>query len=869
MATVVTNKDQENLNSEALATNLTQEGALTSPANLTSGANWSQSDALLDSPKDSTFTVAFKVPTLSPFAWSQLEIFKANIRKFRVWHDIDVATAEYIVKRLSARLDQRQSSSAKALLVVYYLVLLLSYCRSEQHSCVPCHEIAGKLAEVLQLCSERTAPSGASGDEYLYTCVLGFLQAQALAPKCGFKELVEVWQSPAFISFLQAHELLEVYSAQNITLPQAPLVFDEDNFYIARSFWYEHKVALGLKLGLGLTEVTNNLTSTNTSLALPQELELTSLLQLFFPSSNDTDLAFGVNWQKIAVAEAVRHPLAVITGGPGTGKTTSVAKLVSILTAMALTQGKILRLGMAAPTGKAADRMVQSFTRNFADLRPEALPSQCTQIFAQAASYGQKTQGHLTAGVSQEVFLGLEGALSPQEVASHVLSSFKELKAVTIQAMLGLNPETTLCKYNSKTKLPYDVIIIDEASMIDLENFSRLLDATAPGTRLIFLGDRDQLASVDAGSVLGDICSIFRRERTSLSDKLQQLLLEEERYILEVTGYDREALRQSALSYSGQDPNLDLNPVLVAPGLGTLLHSYRFKADSAIGRLARDINNSQRQFKMEQEVEQETVRKFSCFSELEDFIASWQEQDASTPPALWLPSLERKEATKIADFLYQRCLKAWLELVWEAQGQPDGGAIFKSFNSFRVLTPVNDGVFGVKNLNTEILNRALQEVKRMSAKHAETKNTEAKNKLSSSVLATSLDEKWFPGLPHMITKNNKELGVFNGDIGICVFDEEWHKVIRFENGRTLYPSMLPDVVPAFVLSIHKSQGSEFNHTMVLIPSYGGRLLCRELVYTAVTRAKGLVSILGEAMAIDMASGRNCVRYSGLAQRLYG
>ena len=81
--------------------------------------------------------------------------------------------------------------------------------------------------------------------------------------------------------------------------------------------------------------------------------------------------------------------------------------------------------------------------------------------------------------------------------------------------------------------------------------------------------------------------------------------------------------------------------------------------------------------------------------------------------------------------------------------------------------------------------------------------------------------------------------------------------------------MLPDVVPAFVLSIHKSQGSEFNHTMVLIPSYGGRLLCRELVYTAVTRAKGLVSILGEAMAIDMASGRNCVRYSGLAQRLYG
>ena len=92
-----------------------------------------------------------------------------------------------------------------------------------------------------------------------------------------------------------------------------------------------------------------------------------------------------------------------------------------------------------------------------------------------------------------------------------------------------------------------------------------------------------------------------------------------------------------------------------------------------------------------------------------------------------MPSLEGQDATQIADFLYQRCLKAWLELVWEAQGQPDGGAIFKSFNSFRVLTPVNDGVFGVKNLNTEILNRALKDVKRMSAKYAEAKNTEAKN----------------------------------------------------------------------------------------------------------------------------------------------
>lgn len=752
----------------------------------------------------------YKGPHLATNETYDLEVFKANIRKYHVWHDIDVSTADFILDRY---LTLTNAVNAKnKLLSVYYFVLLLSYCRQEQHSCLPHEIIVDKLTSILVDCAIRTAPNSAQSDAYLYNCVKNFLDGETIVPSsklnsCFYKLALD-WQTPEFIATLVNVGLMEVKNGTQVSIPHAPLIFSENSFYIARSFWYEFKVASTLRQELGLCSINK---------AIDKELpdNLPRLLDLFFPKANDVHLPFGVNWQKIAVAEALRHRFSVITGGPGTGKTTSVAKLVSILMALNKDNDKELRLGLAAPTGKAADRMVQSFRKNFMP----AANNQLISMFTEA--------------------LGCK--------ASVIMESFKELKAVTVQAMLGLNPSTTLCKYNSTQKLPFDVIIVDEASMIDLENFSRLIEATDDHTRLVFLGDRDQLASVDAGSVLGDICSILRRNLSSLSNALVKLLKDEELYLAKVTGYTPLDMKQSALFYNGSVQHVS-DPVIVSPGLGTLLHSYRFKADSAIGVLARNINST-KDFSMSKMVEQGVALQFEKLADFATYLAN--NNISEKMPALWVSSLKQNEARLVAEFIFAQCIFNWLDKVIQAQGIPDSVDLFVGFNAFRVLTPVNDGIFGVQALNKEILNRALCYIK---------------NNLKDK--AQDMDASWFVGLPYMITKNNRELGVFNGDIGICVYDNAGRKVIAFEDGRMLFPSMLPDVVPAFVLTIHKSQGSEFDHTLVLVPDYAKRLLCKELIYTAVTRAKKLVSIFGSVDSIDTACGHNCVRFSGLNKRLY-
>ena len=455
----------------------------------------------------------------------------------------------------------------------------------------------------------------------------------------------------------------------------------------------------------------------------------------------------GVNWQKVAAVAAVNNYFTVISGGPGTGKTTTVVRLLALLFEQATRGGEIPSIALAAPTGKAAARLESAIR--------EALQN-----------------------------LPIDDALKEQIPTD----------CRTVHQLLGARLHSAQFRFNAENPLPYDYIIIDEVSMVDQALMSHLMRATLAKTRILLLGDKDQLASVEAGSVLGDICG--DRYENQFSKIMQQQLAE--------------------LDISLPRDIVDREVQPLSDHIILLQKSYRFDTESGIARLAKAINQGKKN---------ESLRVLN---------------DSSYPDV----SLVQQES-------YTACLDLIINhAVSQFQSVHAASSLSKIFEIYRkkqMVSPHRRGPWGVQYINRKI--EAELEKQGLKSPYAE----------------------WYRGKPVIINENSYSIGLSNGDVGVCWPDDEGNYRIYFELNDEIinvWPSQLPNFSAAYVLTVHKSQGSEYDDMLLILPNKKSKILSRELLYTAITRAKKTVSILGEEAVLR--EGINCkvARNSGLNDYLW-
>ncbi|MCF6659873.1 exodeoxyribonuclease V subunit alpha [Raoultella ornithinolytica] len=468
------------------------------------------------------------------------------------------------------------------------------------------------------------------------------------------------------------------------------------------------------------------------------EALLAQTLDALFPASDEID------WQKVAAAVALTRRISVISGGPGTGKTTTVARLLAAL--IQTTRQPRCRIRLTAPTGKAAARLTESLGEA---LRRLPLTDE-------------------------------QKALLPTE-------------ASTLHRLLGAQPGSQRMRYHAGNPLHLDVLVVDEASMIDLPMMARLIDALPEHGRVIFLGDRDQLASVEAGAVLGDICAWVNAGYTAgRAAQLERL-----------TGHPVPA-GESDVAGALRD------------SLCLLQKSYRFGSHSGIGSLARAVNNGDRhgiRATLRQAFEDIVLHPLSTTEEYEVMLKQSQEG-------------------------YGR----YLQLLRE-RAEPE--ALIAAFGEFQLLCALRDGPYGVSGVNEQLeqmLNRR-------------------------RAIALPRHSRWYEGRPVMISRNDSALGLFNGDIGIALERGEGLRVwFPMPDGsiKSVQPSRLPEHDTAWAMTVHKSQGSEFDHAALILPAKIVPLVTRELVYTAITRAKQRLSIYADEQVLTQSIVARTERRSGLA-----
>lgn len=470
---------------------------------------------------------------------------------------------------------------------------------------------------------------------------------------------------------------------------------------------------------------------------------------LFAPEAGAPAHRTQVDWQKVACAVALRRRLSVITGGPGTGKTYTAARLLALLFAVDLDPDR-LRVALAAPTGKAAARLKQSIDSSLKDLHA-------------------RLQGRLDLT-----------ALTQRMGAAR-----------TLHSLLGARPDTRKFRFDAAHPLDVDVLIVDEASMIHLEMMAALLDALPPNARVIFLGDKDQLASVEAGAVLGDLCRDAEKGRYSV-DTAQ--------YIERVTG---QILPPEMLDDISRAPLLAQQTVM-------LRESRRF--GGPIGQLALAVNRG------DSAAAQRVLTS--------DATGSLHCVEGSTPGAIVHLAVNGRPGAPACFSPYLQSMArrpAGQDLMDHSTWVID---VLSAFDRFRLLCAVREGEWGMAGLN-RLVEKALAQ---------------------TGLLAPRGE--WYTGRPIMVTRNDPSLGVFNGDIGIALPSPAPGGGLRayFVDGtlvRSVGVSRLAHVETAFAMTVHKSQGSEFEHTVLVLPSYGGSVLSRELVYTGITRARQAFTLFAE------------------------
>ena len=605
-----------------------------------------------------------------------------------------------------------------------------------------------------------------------------------------FFQWLEQWQQCPVITYI---------TDSNSTLPaasaQTPFVLDTRHaqplLYMYRYWHYECCL--------------HQFISQKCQQAWPLPATAPTIIAQLFPPSLSASLeplldSQKTDWQKIATAIAVQQGFSIITGGPGTGKTTTVLKLLCLLQALCLEQNKpVLKIALTAPTGKAASRLNESIADNLANID---LPESTT--------YQSET---LRAAIPTE--------------------------ATTLHRLLGSKPNSRHFRHHAKNPLSADIVVVDEASMIDLETMTALVQALTSYTRLILIGDKDQLASVEAGSVLGDLCS-----HAHLGNYTHATVTA----IAQLTG---DTLPTEFHNTRG---------AAIAQATCMLRHSYRFQANGAIARLAKLINEDP-----QNTTNISTVDALLALAEQETQNAEVEIRQAQLQTYYQPDALESKLLEVIV-----HGYRAWLVAANTPPADPTdtaithwAQAILAARNHFQVLVAVNQGPQGLHAIN------ALIETTLMTAGLFTNANQHNYN-------AQDLDasQHWYHGRPVMVTHNDYSLNLMNGDMGICLNypDPNSHQhrlAVLFNNGkggiRWVLPSRLRHVETAFAMTVHKSQGSEFNHALLLLPNQSNPVLNKELMYTGITRARQCFSLVyGNTQVLHEAVTTRIERASGLS-----
>ncbi len=470
-----------------------------------------------------------------------------------------------------------------------------------------------------------------------------------------------------------------------------PLVVEQDRLYLHRYWFYENRLAIQIKAMSQLSGARGQKIDAD-----PEAL----FDKYFGPCTDETD------WQREAAKMAVKQSFCIITGGPGTGKTTTVVKILALLQELA---EQPLVIALAAPTGKAAMRLQDSIGFSKA-----ALPC-------------------------------------PETVKSHIPET-----VATLHRLLGAKPPSPYFRHDANKSLVYDLVVVDEASMVDLALMSKLMDALKPGSRLILLGDKDQLASVESGAVLADLTM---------------------------------ALPEHTLE---------------------LKKSHRF--DETIKRLAVAVNLQQEDVAW-QILHEGNENITMLDQDLIDYVAAQQTD--------------------------------YLRLIKNGAGFDE---IYRAFSRFQVLCSNREGKNSVSDINYRVEQKLFGQ---------------------NSINLASL---WYSGRPVMVTQNNAALHLYNGDIGICMPDKEQEgkfKVLfqRADGSVKEYlPARLPHCETVFAMTIHKSQGSEFEEVLIILPEAINPVLTKELLYTAITRARKTVKLVVDEAVFAGTVRQKVKRVTGLIDK---
>jgi exodeoxyribonuclease V alpha subunit len=632
-----------------------------------------------------------------------------------LWLQVATLTEAGELRRLSGAFARFIASVGHASPGLTLACVLLSELEGRGHSCLMLDELVGDPCALMGWSEE---------------------QWQALAACAApLPKNVKAW-----CTLLAGCE--QVWLAGDLSFDQ-PLVLDGERLYLRR-YWRDETLVAG-SIGARARQVRQVDTG-----------HVRGWLDVLFASHRKAETP---DWQKLACAMALRGRVAIITGGPGTGKTYTVARLLALLFAVAPDAGA-LRIALAAPTGKAAARLKQSIDKALSELADK-----------------------------------VGDALPLRELTARMGA------ARTLHSLLGARPDTRAFAHNQGNPLDVDVLIVDEASMVHLEMMASLLDALPAGATLVLLGDKDQLASVEAGAVLGDLC-----------------------HDVQAGGYDAATLAY-ALEAAGETIPAEFAGAAGALAQQTVMlrHSRRFSGP--IGQLALAVNAGE--------------------------VARAEEVLRSGGDAVrWIEHAQQQHVLLLALDGY----RPYLELLREgdAAGHDDWArSVLQSFESFRLLCAVREGEWGVTGLNAAIEQRL--ETARLIRRRGE----------------------WYVGRPVMVTRNDYGTGVFNGDIGLTLADPARPESLRvyFLEGdkvRSVLATRLRHVETAYAMTVHKSQGSEFAHTVLVLPKSGGSILARELVYTGITRASKVFTLVSPASAVlAEAIGRRTRRASGLREMLGG
>ena len=520
-----------------------------------------------------------------------------------------------------------------------------------------------------------------------------------------------------------------------------PLIWDDaDRLYLYRYWEYEKKL-----IDLIKSRTLNDVGEIDSG-------KLKRHLDTFFPDTGDP----GIDWQKLAAAVAVLKRFCVISGGPGTGKTYAIARILATLIEQHDAEG--LRIYLTAPTGKAAARMAESI----------------------GSAKRALTCGPKTLEIIPDVSSTIHRMLKPVKGSPYFI-------------------------YNRENPLPADVVVVDEASMVDLPLMSKLIQALPENSRLILIGDRHQLASVQAGSVLGDICgdNIDNGFSTAFS-----------RTLAAVVDCNPEQLARPHKEKTG-----------IQDSMVYFTRSYRFEKESGINVLSRAVNEGSSE-------------------DVLDLL-----RQGRYPEVNWYPLSSQVDPHKMmSKFIHAHYSRL--------SSMDDPQEALDELDHFRILCAVNQGILGVDTIN------------------AKTSAVLATNKIKQFI--GGFGSEWYHGRPILITANDYTLGLFNGDVGIAMVRETENEEachVHFRRGSTrdlqrFAPSRLPRHQEVYAMTIHKSQGSEFDEVLLVLPEKDNPLLTRELLYTGITRARRKLSILASESVIRSAVSRRIERASGLRDALW-